>query len=51
MNLTLELTTEQIIDLVQQTPSEEKLIVLKALAKKTPAEREERMKCKHLINT
>ena len=44
MNLTLELTTEQIIDLVQQMPPEEKLTVLKALAKETPAEREERMK-------
>ena len=44
MNLTIELTIEQIIDLIQQMPSEEKLIVLKALAKETPAEREERMK-------
>ena len=44
MNLTLELTTEQIIELVQQMPPEEKLKVLKALAKETPAEREERMK-------
>ncbi|MDE0314394.1 MAG: hypothetical protein OXM61_05805 [Candidatus Poribacteria bacterium] len=44
MNLTIELTTEQIIDLIQQMPSEEKLSVVRALAKETPAEREERMK-------
>ncbi len=44
MNLTIELTTEQIIDLVQQMPPEEKLTILKALAKETSAEREERMK-------
>ena len=44
MNLTIELTTEQIIDLVQQMPPEEKLTILKALAKETAAEREERMK-------
>ena len=44
MNLTLELTTEQIIDLVQQMPPEEKFLVVRALTKETPAEREERMK-------
>lgn len=44
MNLTLELTTEQIIDLVQQMPPEEKLTVLKALAKEARAGRAERMK-------
>ena len=44
MNLTIELTTEQVIELVQQMPPEEKLTVLKALAKETPEEREERMK-------
>lgn len=44
MNLTIALTTEQIIDLIQQMPPEEKLTVLKALAKETTAEREERMK-------
>ena len=44
MNLTLELTTEQIIDLVQQMPPEERFLVVRALTKETPAEREERMK-------
>ena len=44
MNLTIELTTDQVIDLVQQMPPEEKLTVFKALAKETLAEREERMK-------
>ena len=44
MNLTLELTTEQIIDLVQQMPPEEKFLVVRALAKETSAERKERMK-------
>ena len=44
MNLTLELTTEQIIDLVQQMPPEEKFLVVRAFTKETPAEREERMK-------
>ena len=44
MNLTLELTTEQVIDLIQQMPPEEKFLVVRALTKETPAEREERMK-------
>ena len=44
MNLTLELTTEQIIDLVQQMPPEEKLTVLKVLAKQARSGRSERMK-------
>ena len=44
MNLTLELTTEQIIDLVQQMPPEEKFLVVRALTKETLAERKERMK-------
>ena len=44
MNLTLELTTEQIIDFLQQMPPEEKLTVLKALAKEARAGRAERMK-------
>jgi hypothetical protein len=44
MNLTIELTTEQIINLIQQMPPGEKLSVIRALAKETPAEREERMK-------
>ena len=44
MNLTLELTTEQVIDFLQQMPPEEKLIVLKALAKEARAGRAEQMK-------
>ena len=44
MNLTLELTTEQIINLVQQMPPEEKFLVVRALTKETSAEREARMK-------
>ena len=44
MNLKIALTTEQVIDLIQQMPPEEKLTILKALAKETSAEREERMK-------
>ena len=44
MNLKIALTTEQVIDLIQQMPPEEKLTILKALAKETTAEREERMK-------
>ena len=44
MNLTIELTTEQVIDLVQQMPPKEKFLVVRALTKETPAEREERMK-------
>ena len=33
MNLTLELTTEQVINLIQQMPPEVKFTVLKELAK------------------
>ena len=44
MNLTLEFTTEQIINLIQQMPPEEKLTVLKVLAKQARAGRAERMK-------
>ncbi len=44
MNLTLKLTTEQIIDFLQQMPPEEKLTVLKALAKEARAGRVEQMK-------
>ena len=44
MNLTLELTTEQVIDFLQQMPPEEKLTVLKALAKQARSGRAERMK-------
>ena len=44
MNLTIELTTKQMIDLIQQMPPEEKLTVLKALAKQARSGRAERMK-------
>ncbi len=44
MNLTIELTTEQVIDLIQQMPPKEKLTVLKALAKQARKGRPERMK-------
>ena len=44
MNLTIELTTEQMIDLIQQMPPEEKLTILKALAKQARKGRAERMK-------
>ena len=44
MNLTLELTTEQVIDFLQQMPPKEKLTVLKALAKEARAGRAEQMK-------
>ena len=37
MNLTIQLTTEQVIDFLQQMPSEEKLKVMKALAKQARA--------------
>ena len=43
MNLTLELTTEQVIDFLRQMPPEEKLTVLKVLAKEARAGRAERM--------
>lgn len=43
MNLTIELTTQQVIDLVQQMPPEEKFLVVRALTKETPTEREGRM--------
>ena len=37
MNLTLKLTTEQVIDFLQQMPPEEKLKVIKVLAKQARA--------------
>ena len=43
MNLTLELTTEQIINFLRQMPPEEKLTILKVLAKEARAGRAERM--------
>ena len=44
MNLTIQLTTEQVIDFLQQMPSEEKLKVMKALAKAARSGRAEQMK-------
>lgn len=44
MNLTIELTTKQIIDLIQQMPPEQKLTILKVLAKQARSGRSERMK-------
>ena len=44
MNLTIELTIKQMIELIQQMPPEEKLEVFRVLAKETQANRSERMK-------
>ena len=44
MNLTIELTTEQIIDVIQQMPPKEKRTILIALAEKASSGHEERMK-------
>lgn len=44
MNLTIELTTAQIVDLIQQMPPMEKLTVLKELAKQARSGRLERTK-------
>ena len=44
MELTVKLTTEQIIDFIQQLPGEEKLTVVLALAKESLPRRAERMK-------
>ncbi len=44
MNLTLELTTEQVINLIQQMLSEVKFTVLKELAKQARSGRAVRMK-------
>ena len=43
MNLTVELTTDQVIDFVQQIPPEEKREVLLALAEQAEANRASRM--------
>ncbi len=43
MNLTLELTTDQVIDFVQQIPPEEKRAVLLALAEQAETSRAEGM--------
>ena len=44
MELTIKLTTEQVIDFIQQMPGEEKLAVVLALAKESLPQRAERMK-------
>lgn len=44
MNATIELTTEQLIDFIQQMPPKEKRAVLIALAERTSVGEEERMK-------
>ena len=44
MELTIKLTTEQVIDCIQQMPGEEKLAVVLALAKESLPRRAERMK-------
>ena len=43
MEVTIKLTTEQIIDTIQQMPGEEKLAVVLALAKESLPQRAERM--------
>jgi hypothetical protein len=43
MNLTVELTTDQVVGFVQQMPPEEKRAVLLAIAEKAEASRVERM--------
>ena len=44
MNATIELTTEQLIDFIQQMPPKEKRAVLVALAERTRVGEKERMK-------
>ena len=44
MNATIKLTTEQVIDFIQQMPPKEKRAILIALAEKTSMGAEERMK-------
>ena len=44
MEVTVELTTEQVIDCIQRMPGEEKLAVVLALAKDSLPRRVERMK-------
>ena len=44
MELTLELTTEQIIDFIQQIPPEEKITVLTTLAEQAHAEHADQIK-------
>ena len=44
MNATIRLTTEQVIDFIQQMPPKEKRAVLIALAERTSMDQEEQMK-------
>ena len=44
MELTLKLTTEQVIDFIQQIPPEEKIAVLTTLAEQAHAEHAEQIK-------
>lgn len=44
MNATIQLTTEQVINFIQQMPAKEKRAVLIALAEKANVNEEERMK-------
>lgn len=44
MNATIRLTTEQVIDFIQQMPRKEKRAVLVALAERSSVGQEERMK-------
>ena len=44
MDLTIKLTTEQVIDFIQQIPPEEKLLVLTTLAEQAHAEHAEQIK-------
>ena len=44
MELTVKLTTQQVIDFIQQMPGEERLAVVLALAKESLPGRAERMK-------
>jgi predicted Fe-S protein YdhL (DUF1289 family) len=44
MNATIKLTTEQVIDFIQQMPPKEKRAVLIALAERASTNQEERMK-------
>ena len=43
MNLTVELTTDQVVGFVQQMPAEEKRILLLAIAEQAAANREARI--------
>ena len=44
MDLTIKLTTEQVIDFIQQIPPEEKLVVLTTLAEQAHTEHAEQIK-------